>query len=56
MKLKEKLLALQKAMQSIIETAKAEDREITADEASELEAKGAEALELKTRIDRKSVV
>lgn len=51
MKLKEKLLALQKAMQSIIDGAKAEDRELTADEASALEAKGAEALELKARIE-----
>lgn len=52
MNLKEQLLALQKAMQSIIDSAKAEGREITSEEAAELEAKGAEALELKQRIER----
>lgn len=52
MKLKEQLLACQKAMQAIIDGAKAEGREITAEEADELEAKGAEALELKGRIDK----
>lgn len=51
MKLKEMLLALQKAMQTTIDGAKAEGRELTAEEATDLEAKGAEALELKGRIE-----
>lgn len=51
MNLKEMLLALQKAMQSTIDSAKAEGRSLTTEEAADIEAKGAEALELKSRIE-----
>jgi HK97 family phage major capsid protein len=50
-KLKEQLLALQKAMQSIVDLAKSEDRALTAEEAVDVEAKGSEAMELKSRIE-----
>jgi HK97 family phage major capsid protein len=49
--LKEQLLALQKAMQATIDGAKSAGRDLTADEAADIEAKGAEALELKGRIE-----
>jgi HK97 family phage major capsid protein len=49
--LKQQLAALQKAMQAIVDGAKAESRELTAAEATDIEAKGTEALELKSRIE-----
>jgi HK97 family phage major capsid protein len=49
--LKQQLAALQKAMQGTIDLAKSEGRELTADEARDIETKGAEALELKGRIE-----
>lgn len=52
MNLKEQLAALQKAMQAIVDGAKASGRELTDEEIADLEAKSAEALELKGKIDR----
>ncbi|ALE05514.1 capsid protein [Arthrobacter sp. ERGS1:01] len=51
MNLKEQLLALQKAMQATIDGAKAAGRDLTAEEAADIESKGSEALELKSRIE-----
>lgn len=51
MNLKQQLAALQKAMQDIITGAKDAGRDITAEEATTLETKGAEALELKSRLE-----
>ncbi|ALJ20384.1 phage major capsid protein [Microbacterium sp. No. 7] len=48
---KEQLLALQKAMQAIVDGAKASNRELTEAEITDLEAKTAEALELKKQIE-----
>lgn len=52
MNLKEQLAALVKGMQSIVAKAKDEGRELTADEATEIETKAAEATELRDRIAR----
>lgn len=52
MNLKEQLLALQKAMQSIVDGAKAAGRDLTDDEITDLESKAAEATELKGKIER----
>jgi HK97 family phage major capsid protein len=52
MGLKEQLIALQKAMQAIVDGAKASQRELTDDEITDLEAKAAEATELKAKIER----
>lgn len=52
MKLKEQLLALQKAMAAIVAGAKASNRDLTDDEITDLEAKSAEAMSLKTQIER----
>lgn len=49
---KEKLLALQKAMQAIVDGAKASGRELTEDEITDLGAKADEATALKEAIDR----
>jgi len=49
---KEKLIALQKDMQAIVEGAKALGRDLNAEEITSLEAKAAEATELKGTIDR----
>lgn len=51
MNLKEQLLALQKAMQATIDGAKADGRDLTDEEASEVETKGDEAMKLKSRIE-----
>lgn len=52
MNLKEKLIALQKSMQAIVKGAEASGRDLTDDEITDLEAKGAEALDLKAKIER----
>lgn len=52
MNLKEQLAALVKGMQSIVDTAKAAGRDLTAEEATDIEAKAAEATELRDRIAR----
>ena len=52
MNLKEQLAALLKAMQAIIDGAKASERELTEEEIKNLEAKNAEATELKGKIER----
>lgn len=52
MNLKEQLLALQKAMQAIVEGAKASNRNLTEQEFKTIEAKSAEAMELKDKIER----
>lgn len=52
MNLKEQLAALLKAMQAIIDGAKALDRDLTDEEIASLEAKNAEAAELKAKIER----
>lgn len=49
---KEKLIALQKAMQAIVDGAKASGRELTKDEIAEITAKAEEATALKEAIDR----
>lgn len=49
---KEKLAALQKDLLAIKEKAAAEGRDFTEDEMAEIEAKGAEAVELKGKIER----
>jgi HK97 family phage major capsid protein len=49
---KEKLAALQKACQDIVNGAKAAERELTDEEVSLLETKSGEALELKGKIER----
>lgn len=50
MNLKEQLAALQKAMQAIVDGAKASKRDLSDEEVTDLEAKSAEALELKGKI------
>jgi HK97 family phage major capsid protein len=50
--LKEILAALVKSMQSIVDGAKAANRDLTAEEVSDVEAKAAEATELRERIKR----
>lgn len=52
MNLKEQLAALLKAMQAIVDEAKASDRDLTDDEISDIEAKDAEAKDLKAKIER----
>lgn len=52
MNLKEQLIALQKAMQTIVDGAKSANRDLTDSEITDLEAKAAEALELKGKIER----
>ena len=52
MNLKEQLLALQKAMQAIVDGAKAMGRELNDDEIKNLEEKAAEATDLKAQIER----
>lgn len=52
MGLKEQLAALVKGMQSIVAKAKDEGRDLSADEATEIETKAAEATELRDRIAR----
>ena len=52
MNFKEMLIALQKKMQAIVDGAKASGRELTDEEITDLEAKAAEALELKGKIER----
>ena len=49
---KEKLAALQKAMQAIVDGAKASSRDLTETEMTDLEAKATEAMELKEQIER----
>lgn len=49
---KEKLIALQKQMQAIVDGAKASNRDLTDEEITDLEAKAAEATELKAKIER----
>lgn len=51
MNLKEQLAALQKAMAAIVAGAKASARDLTEEEIADLEAKSAQALELKAKID-----
>ncbi|WP_425836967.1 phage major capsid protein [Microbacterium sp. PA5] len=52
MNLKDQLAALQKQCQAIVDGAKASGRELTDDEITDLEAKSAEAIELKGKIER----
>ena len=52
MNFKEQLIALQKKMQAIVDGAKASGRDLTDEEITDLEAKAAEALELKGKIER----
>ena len=52
MNLKDQLAAVQKDMRAIMEAAKADGREVTPEELSTLEAKSAEAQQLKDRIER----
>lgn len=52
MTFKEQLIALQKAMQAIVDGAKASNRELSDEEIADLDAKSAEALELKGKIER----
>lgn len=49
---KERLAALQKALQGIVAKAKAENRELTDDEIAEITSKSGEATELKAQIER----
>lgn len=51
MNLKEQLAALQKAAAGIVAKAKAESRDLTADEITDLESKSSEAVQLKERIE-----
>jgi len=50
--LKDQLAALVKGMQDIVGAAKAAGRDLTADEVTQIEQKGAEATELRDRIER----
>lgn len=52
MNLKEQLKALQKAMRAIVDGAKASKRDLSDAEMTDLEAKSAEAVELKAKIER----
>ena len=52
MDLETQLAALLKAMQAIVDGAKAAERELTADEVTELEEQGEKAKQLKARIER----
>lgn len=52
MNLKEQLLALQKQMRAIVDGAKASNRDLTDDEIADLDAKSADALDLKAKIEQ----
>ncbi|MDR6868153.1 HK97 family phage major capsid protein [Microbacterium resistens] len=54
MNLKEQLLALQKAMQAIVDGAKALGRDLNDSEVASIEAKAAEATDLKAKIERQA--